>query len=490
LFEGGEYLNIDLESYIDKEPLLSTEINNAINWLLKIQDTNKKGWGWIQHIPPNEQNTAEVVSALLDNKERLDSNQKQKLTLAIINWLINPGRHATISMDWAWVLKGLQKIWMHLSYFENGEISHEEVISSKRDCIKWLINNQNEDGGWADNKGDASSISRTALIISILAAENQVYEDSMIEVIKRATYWIAKSQNQDGGWGNVRRETIELQLQMGLSEVPYDNIECQYLSNATCTGYVIIALNRIDHHKYRRIIKKGIEFIEKTQLPNGCWPVFCEVGLRKNEVFTFRHFSTTWALTALLDSKIRNHSSYSILTGIEHLLSLQDEVYGGWKSSMDSDSYTWSTCNAVELLTRVEKDLKYIKAHNFMGIVKEWWKLKTEKNTHSWSIGKTIIAFNIPGWLMFCFIYTLLLLTWDVMLIVFTDKLITINSLQLLKVIKALEAFVVAILLGIPWVVLIKHAFKREMKGWLSSIGWVYGIITGVLIAFYGFLIN
>ncbi|MEN6326611.1 MAG: prenyltransferase/squalene oxidase repeat-containing protein [Syntrophomonas sp.] len=484
-------MNIDLESYIDKEPLFNKEINNAINWLLKIQDVSKNGWGWIQHIPPNEQNTAEVVRALLENIERLSADQKVKITLAIKNWLIDPSRHATIAIDWAWVLKALQKVEKCIDNISQ-EITIDQIRKSKSDCIKWLINNQNEDDGWSDNKGDVSSVSRTSLVITVLANEEETIENAiqLKEVIRKATQWVVKSQNQDGGWGNVRRETIEQQLQMGLNMVPYNDVECQYCSNAACTGYAIIALNRIDFHKYGVQIKKGVEFIEKIQMQNGCWSVFCEVGLRNNEIFTFRHFSTTWALTALLESKIRDNTSYSVLNGVEYLLSLQDEMYGGWKSSIDSDSYTWSTCNVLELLAMVEKDLKHIKAKHFLCIVKEWWKLKTEKGTHTWGVGRAIFAFNIPVWLLFCLTYTLLLLTWDGMLILFTDKIVIIKSTQLLKVIKAFEAFIVAMLIGIPWVVLIKHAFKREMNGWLSTIAWVYGIITGVLIAFYGFIIN
>ena len=483
-------MNIDLESCLDKEPLFEIEIDNAIKWLFKIQDVSKNGWGWVQHIPPNEQNTAEVVSALLGNIDKLNNIQKDKLVSAIKTWLVDPSRHATIAIDWVWVLKALQKIEKNLHIF-NSQINIDQIIKSKEDCIEWLINNQNEDNGWSDNKENVSSISRTSIITSVLADEKIMGNNAQLkETIRKATQWIIQSQNKDGGWGNVRIESIEQQLQLGMDVVPYNDIECQYCSNAACTGYAIIALNKIDSHKYRRQIQEGVEFIEKMQLENGCWPVFCEVGLRKNEIFTFRHFSTTWALTALLETKIRDNTDYSILNGVKYLLSLQDEMYGGWKSSVDSDSYTWSTCNALEILTMVEKDLKYIKAENFLCIVKEWWKLKLEKGTHSWSVGNTIFAFNIPTWLSFCITYTLLLLTLDVILIVFTSKFCMVKSDYALKAIKAFEAFFVAILIGIPWVVLIKNAFKREMDGWLSSIAWVYSIITGLLIAFYGFVIN
>ena len=59
--------------YIEPSEDIEICIKGAIEWLLKIYDKEMCGWGWIQHIPPNEQNTAEVVLALLkrdrDNKK-------------------------------------------------------------------------------------------------------------------------------------------------------------------------------------------------------------------------------------------------------------------------------------------------------------------------------------------------------------------------------------------------------------------------------------
>ena len=39
--------------------------------------------------------------------------------------------------------------------------------------------------------------------------------------------------------------------------------------------------------------------------------------------------------------------------------------------------------------------------------------------------------------------------------------------------------------LGLPWVVYVKNRFNKDMESWINSIGWVYGIITGFVLAFY-----
>jgi hypothetical protein len=487
------------------DPIFEKEIECAIRWLFKIQDKDKYGWGWVQHIPPNEQNTAEAICALLSNYPRLSRESRLNLYTAINNYLINPGRHARITIDWVWVLRGLQFFKENLEGFNN--ISPEGIDNkinlSKQSCIKWLIENQNNDGGWADVKGDLSSVTRTSLAIIVLSKEKGTMASKieLTEVIEKATRWLIKTQNTDGGWGNVRQHDISSQYNLkeskdtvtcdSLNEIPYENIECQYLSNAACTGYSTLALNSVSFSKYRRNIKKAIEYIKKEQQTNGGWPVFCEVGLREGIKFTFRHFSTAWALNAMLETDLCDYSDECVLDGVEYLLSLQDQIYGGWKSSSDSDSYTWSTCNALELLSKVQVRLKEIKADNFLYIVKEWWKLKTEKNVHTWRVANIAFTFNTQGWFLFCVTYTLLLLTWDILLIMNTENIFFIfkDNSVILKVIKAFQGFALAILVGIPWVTLLKHTFKKEMT-WLSSISWVYGIISGILIAFYGFIIN
>lgn len=492
------------------DPIFDKEIDCAIKWLMKVQDKEKHGWGWIQNIPMNVQNTAEVVCALLIHSQRLTKELRHKLFVPIKNFLLvgqckkeskehyNHYEHAKITIDWVWVLRSLQIFEQKLNVFEDVDADQatECIAVSKKMCIEWLVENQNEDGGWADTRGGLSSTARTSLVIAAFSKE-QGYDAIVME---RAVKWLIRMQNSDGGWGNVRKEEITSQYKLNnkntdscssLSEIPYENIECQYLSNPACSGYAVLALNSLDAHGYNKRIKKGIEYIKKKQCAYGGWPVFCEVGLREGVTFTFRHFSTSWALSAMLESELCTYTDECIMNGVEYLLTLQDQIYGGWKSSPDSDSYTWSTCNALELIGKVQNQFKEIKADYFLYIVKDWWKLKNERNVHSWSVAKKVFTFNLPVWILFCITYTFLLLTWDIILILNTGSIFTdLQAHQvILKVIKAAEGFVIAILLGIPWIVLLKHAFKKEMT-WLSSISWVYGIVTGLLIAFYGFIIN
>ena len=45
-----------------------------------------------------------------------------------------------------------------------------------------------------------------------------------------------------------------------------------------------------------------------------------------------------------------------------------------------------------------------------------------------------------------------------------------------------------AVVLGLPWIIYVKNRFKNEVNGWIDSIGWVYGIITGFVLVLYQFI--
>ena len=95
------------------ERLFDYEIKLAIQWLFKVRDENAKGWAWVQFIKPNEQNTAEVISALLENSSYLNNEMYNKVAESTKEWLINPINHAKISLDWSWVLISLLKVAQH-----------------------------------------------------------------------------------------------------------------------------------------------------------------------------------------------------------------------------------------------------------------------------------------------------------------------------------------------------------------------------------------
>lgn len=66
------------------------------------------------------------------------------------------------------------------------------------------------------------------------------------------------------------------------------------------------------------------------------------------------------------------------------------------------------------------------------------------------------------------------------------DATITIKEGKLIySIVTVFDAFI----LGLPWIVYVKNQFKRQVEGWIDSIGWVYGIITGFVLVLYQFII-
>jgi len=285
----------------------------------------------------------------------------------------------------------------------------------------------------------------------------------------------------------VRSTDIDRNYQKMIN-LPYADLKCQCNSNASCTGYAILALYDVPFSAHDAAIAKGINYLKNTQKEFGGWEVFSEVGVRAGSKYTFRHFSTTWALKALLYTKNADYTDECILTGINYLIQLQDNHYGGWKSSHDADNYTWATCNAVETILLVKTQLSEVKAKQFLQIVCDWWNLRRKDGNFSIEIGRTIFAFNSATCLLFCLVFSVMMIliissTLDLLHVLLTRLNIeTENNKNLVTgVILVVNCFI----LGLPWVIFVKNVFKKEMDSWIASFGWVYGIITGFMLAFY-----
>ena len=65
-------------------------------------------------------------------------------------------------------------------------------------AAQWLIDSQNDDGGWGIKKGEISNVSSTAMAM-IALAECGRGNDSLA----RGAAWLMATQNQDGGWDNI-----------------------------------------------------------------------------------------------------------------------------------------------------------------------------------------------------------------------------------------------------------------------------------------------
>ncbi len=477
-----------------------TEIKQALDWLFKIRDNENNGWAWVQFIKPNEQNTAEVICAFAENEAWLKQNEDKidELTDSINYWLLDTS-HAKISIDYCWVLLALQKVRNCKLLAE--KLNSENVERAINNCLNWLIDNYTESTthgiGWGDNSSEISNVIRTSLAVIALNREikylSQIKHESTVlakikELASKSCEWLSSIQNKDGGWGNLASKLITQEYQRTHS-FSFQDLKYQCDSNAASTGYVMLALNSYEKNIYDVQIKNAFNYLKDSQMDNGGWSVFTEIGVRDGERYTFRHFGTAWALQGIIDSECGDYRDECVIHGFEYLSELQDKNYGGWRSSPDADNYTWATCNALMTIKMLKHDLAEVHAKHFLNVVWDWWTLKKKDANFNFKLGKITFAFNGSMALMFCITFSIMI---TLMLALSIENLEPVMALQgeaLRKLIYSLITVFDALLLGLPWIVYVKNQFRQQVDGWINAIGWVYGIITGFVLVLYQFII-
>lgn len=359
-----------------KRNMIESSIKKAVDWLFRIQDEHNFGWSWIQDISPNAQNTAEVVHACCAALNVLEPAQKELLTEAVAQWLLIPDLNCVLTMDYAWNLLALLAYKDHIQEFNLSTFGEKELLHAINKCVYFLLNSQNADGGFADNCGEDSTAIRSAIVFYALANYKKRYGQEANYVnftCGKVCKWLLQRQNEDGGWGNTPIDTVHKRRQKLEDSISDQAISEQYLSNAAATGYAVMALGYYDWDTYYYCISKGIAYLERQQKPDGSFPMFVEVGIRKDVIFTYRHFGTCWALSGLLCSHKCDLSSPLVVRAVYNLLQLQDRANGGWKCTAESDIYTWSTTNVIVALSMVNMQGCDILEKAYTDIYWDWW---------------------------------------------------------------------------------------------------------------------
>lgn len=389
----------------------SVELNAACEWLLQARplrdDEPLARWGWLQDVPPNAQNTAEVLLALSESGRASDAivDEASKYLIASLD-----DSDCNVR-DRGWVARGL-------SPFVDGRAELQEALLRCRD---WLVDEQNDDGGWGDRRGETSLVPTTALAVEALG-------DHRSDVTDRAVVWLAKAQHASGGW-SLLAEGQDAQ------PVPSDGFgpsraqeirRSQTDPNAACTAFAMLALLASDAESRR--VDDGARWLLSTRnarrpgvRTSGGWPVFRERGIRAGEWYTFRHFSTAWALLALTRSLGSEFvRSQDALQALDYLLLLQEEQVrardayiegGGWRCSPDGEPYTWATVNAVEALSAMGRELDPISGRRRVEALLEDMRRRDLRVSYT-RIGDRLFAFNLRSAVLAAVVVTLLSAAW------------------------------------------------------------------------------
>ena len=308
------------------------QIKKAVYWLKSIRNEDN-GWGDLHGLPSRFFNTAEAMIGIIvsgddDTEFHLDSLN------CLSEAIIDKKFFKTVQLCWAAI--ALLSSCMYIKYKDSILITINELIKTA-----------NPDGGWEYDVECHSKLIKlfpTALALrTLILAKNKanlIKEKSLLieidEIINRGINWLISAQNNDGGWGIVKGD----------------------ISNIGITAHILITL--LDHHDHKNLqnIQRGISWLLSKQKENGEFPISEESFEVAENKFTFVHFSTPWAIIAVLKNgmEVDNVVVYAkIKNAMRYLIGLQEDS-GGWKkTSSDSFPFVWSTYNAIVALVMCEK---------------------------------------------------------------------------------------------------------------------------------------
>lgn len=442
--------------------LFEEEIEKAVEWLKGIQDPEKKGWGWLQHIPPGAQNTSEAILALLDAGEPVDSDY---ILAAVESFILNLGSNTRITRNYAWICFALIEVRNKLYELEDST-THEKLLSNIdqaiETCVKWLKENQSKEGCWGDKKGLDCYVYKTSIALRAL-----IKACSLCDEVEKGKDWLLKHQNNDGGWGSAPGG-ISSESEGEMSKDLVKKLKTQINSNPGSTAHAILALLEYPSGaiKFRKEIKRGIRWLLRDQDPlTGSWKVFRETGIKDSRWYTFRHFSTAWAITAIVKSGERDFEDTNILSALSYLLKQQDEEVGGWRTSEETYPFVWATHNAIHALKVAEDSAKEIKPDRLLMILREWKRLRLEKEVETMRLLRWSISFNKHMSSLFSIMFSF-------------GALIIVALLCLLISHKTIMSIVLAIgflIIGVVWTC--HFYYNVYEKDWKKSFSFVYAII-------------
>jgi squalene-hopene/tetraprenyl-beta-curcumene cyclase len=155
-----------------------------------------------------------------------------------------------------------------------------------RRAIRFVRETQHEDGSWEGRWG-VNYIYGTWLVLRGLKA---IGEDMYQDWVLRGMNWLDSCQNADGGWG----ETC----------ATYDNpqLKGQGESTPSQTAWALMGIIAASDH-LRPSILRGVEYLARTQNPDGSWTEDHITGTGFPKVFYLKYdmYRNNWPLLALAD---------------------------------------------------------------------------------------------------------------------------------------------------------------------------------------------
>jgi squalene-hopene/tetraprenyl-beta-curcumene cyclase len=260
-----------------KQWLLGEEVVHRGDWAVRREKLSAGGWAfefgndWY----PDIDDTAEVVLALrrVTQDAALDASVRRGIT-----WTLGM---ASENGAWgAFDADNVRAIVRRLPFCDFGEVidppssdvtAHVVEMLAKegmhdhpqlKSGVDFLLAEQEQDGSWFGRWG-ANYLYGTGAAVPALVAAGL---DSSHPAIRRAVQWLESVQNEDGGWGeDLRSYTDPAWKGRGAS-------------TASQTAWALLALHAAGEDS--AALERGVDFLVRTQLPDGGWdePWFTGTG--------------------------------------------------------------------------------------------------------------------------------------------------------------------------------------------------------------------
>jgi squalene-hopene/tetraprenyl-beta-curcumene cyclase len=182
-------------------------------------------------------------------------------------------------------------------------------------------------GGWAFQYNNAHypDLDDTAVVVMAMDRARGLGSGTKYdEAIARGVEWIEGLQSKDGGWAAFDADNLEYYLNNipfsdhgALLDPPTDDVTARCVSMLAQLGETV---------ETSEALRRGVEYLRKTQLPDGSW--FGRWGVN--------YIYGTWSVLCALNAAGIDHSDPVICKAADWLISIQNPD-GGWGE--DGNSY-------------------------------------------------------------------------------------------------------------------------------------------------------
>jgi squalene-hopene/tetraprenyl-beta-curcumene cyclase len=170
-----------------------------------------------------------------------------------------------------------------------GKLGYDLSFRPAKKAVNFLKKEQEKNGSWFGRWG-TNYVYGTW---SVLTGLHSIKEDMTKDYVRKAASWLIDFQNEDGGWG----ETCKSYWDTSLSAIGR--------STASQTSWAVLGL-LCTEERDSEAVKKGIEYLIKTQKEDGTWDEDEFTGTGFPKIFYLRYHMYRCYFPLLALSRYRN----------------------------------------------------------------------------------------------------------------------------------------------------------------------------------------